>query len=405
MSQRWLVVAALFAVVFTISNPFAAFGVFLPVLADTFGWSRGAISVALSINLLLGGLAGFGVGALIDRYGPRGILLLTVGVAGAGFALASTINALWHFYLFIGVMGGIGLSGFYVISASTVARWFEHERGLALGLVLVGFNAGYITGGPVAAWLIEYAGWRGAYLIFGVALCLIGGGASLIVRDPGPDRAAATRTGEPSSRHGGIAIGDALADRRLWVLSISWLLAGGVFLMVSVHVVSFAHDRGAGLASASLALTAYGLGASVGRLGFGALSDRLGGLAIMRACAALQVGALAVLAFGPPQAALLVLLVAFGLGFSGADTVFVRAIPDVFGLRALGAIMGVLSLGWRSGAALGPAVAGFVHDAVGSYFLPFSVAPVAVAVSYALFRLGASPPRHGARRLSAEPGE
>ena len=154
------------------------------------------------------------------------------------------------------------------------------------------------------------------------------------------------------------------------------------------YALPYARDRGVDLASAALALTAYGVGAAGGRLASGPLSDRLGAQPIMRACFALQVIALVVLAFWPPLAVLLPMVALFGLGFTGADTVYVRAIPDVFGLKALGAITGVLTLGWRAGAALGPAFAGFIHDATGSYALPFGLAPVAVVVGYVLFVAG-----------------
>src|SRR5512144_2338834 len=80
-ARPWLIVAALFLVTGGMAVPLAAYGVFLPVLSDTFGWSRGAVSTALSINLLVGGLAGFGIGALADRYGPRVMLILTVALA------------------------------------------------------------------------------------------------------------------------------------------------------------------------------------------------------------------------------------------------------------------------------------------------------------------------------------
>src|SRR5437763_14532118 len=84
-ARRWLIVAALFAVTYGISTPLAAFGVFLPVIAETFGWSRGAIASALSFNLVVGGLSGYVVGTLSGRYGPRLMLLITVGLAGPGF--------------------------------------------------------------------------------------------------------------------------------------------------------------------------------------------------------------------------------------------------------------------------------------------------------------------------------
>src|SRR5712692_4324543 len=99
--RRWQIVAALFVVTYCISTPLAAYGVFLPVLAEHFGWSRGAISAALSLNLLVGGLAGFVVGGLADRHGPRALLTVTVALAGAAFALVSVVNTLWQLVLLV----------------------------------------------------------------------------------------------------------------------------------------------------------------------------------------------------------------------------------------------------------------------------------------------------------------
>ncbi len=152
------------------ATPLASYGVFLPILAERFGWSRGAISAALSINLLVGGVAGFAAGALADRYGPRLILVVTVTLAGTAFALVSVVDALWQLYLLVGLLGGVGMSSFYLLSATTIARWFDARRGLALALVLVGFSLGYISAGPLAAWLIERFGWRAAYALIGKRL-------------------------------------------------------------------------------------------------------------------------------------------------------------------------------------------------------------------------------------------
>src|SRR4029450_10262658 len=122
-SRRCLIVAALFAVTYGISTPLAAYGVFLPILAEAFGWSRGAIAAALSGNLLIGGLAGFVIGGRADRHGPRIMLVATVAMAGAAFALVGTVSALWHLYLFVGLLGGIGMSRFYLLAAAPVVHW------------------------------------------------------------------------------------------------------------------------------------------------------------------------------------------------------------------------------------------------------------------------------------------
>ena len=162
-TRRWLIVAALFVVIYGVSVPLAAFGVCLPVLAEHFGWTRGAVSAALSLNLLVGGVAGFAVGALADRHGPRVLLAGTMALAGVGFALVAVVSALWQLYVVVGLVAGVGTSSFYVLGTATVTHWFDERRGLALALVLIGFNLGYITGGPAAAWLITRVGWGVAF--------------------------------------------------------------------------------------------------------------------------------------------------------------------------------------------------------------------------------------------------
>lgn len=377
-----MVVIALFASTYAVANPFAAFGVFLPVLAETFGWSRGSISLAMSMNLLLGSFFSLAIGTLTDRHGPRLPLTITVGLSAAGFALAARVETLWQLYLFVGVVAGVGMSSFYVVSTATVARWFVARRGLALGLVLTGFNLGVMTGGPVAAFLIEWLGWRSAFLVFGVSCAAVGVVASAVVSFP-------PGTLDPSTGSRWSGFRPLLGDWRLWALAFSWFLTGFVMLMLTVHVVPFARDQGIRLESAAFGLTAYGLGAVIGRVAGGAASDRLGTMSLMWAFYGLKVVALAPLVLHPSQSVVLVVLLLFGIGFAGADTVFARAVPEVFGLHVIGAVFGFLALGWRWGAALGPATAGFVYDATGSYAIPFGVAPLAVIVSFVLFRAAA----------------
>lgn len=390
-SRRWLIVAALFTVTYGVSTPLAAYGVFLPVFAETFGWSRGAISAALSVNLLLGGIAGFAIGGLADRHGPRVMLVVTVILAGGAFALVSTVGALWQLYLLVGVLGGIGMSSFYLLSATTVTRWFDAHRGLALALVLVGFNLGYISAGPLSAWLIAKVGWRTAYALLGSTCGAVTVLAAMTVRLPRPRETPEPRAHETRAAvAAGSTLAEALGDARQWYLNVSWLLLGALTLMISVHIVPFAHDQGIGLAGASLALTAYGVGAVTGRVASGVVSDRIGTFTTIRLSYVLQMTALLALFGLSSRPALLGSLVALGVGFAAADTMLAKAVPDVFGTRALGAILGVLNLGWRCGAAMGPAAAGFLYDLTGSYAIPFGAAPFAVLASWGLFALGSS---------------
>ena len=400
-TRRWLIVAALFVVTYGVSVPLAAYGVFLPVLAEHFGWTRGAVSAALSLNLLVGGIAGFAIGALADRHGPRVLLAATTALAGTGFALVAAVSALWQLYLLVGLVAGVGTSSFYVLGTATVTHWFEDRRGLALALVLIGFNLGYITGGPAAAWLITRLGWRVAYYVLGSGCGLVTTVAALGVRLPRHAERAALRRSRPADAAGaarggahGITLRESLTDPRQWALNVSWLLVGGIAIMISVHAVPFARDRGVSLTGASLSLSAYGIGSAIGRLLGGTLSDRAGARRTIAAAFVLQIAALVGLLWVPSRAALLLSLIAFGAGFAASDTVVAQVVPQVFGLRALGAIMGILTLGWRCGAAAGPALAGFLYDLTGSYRIPFGLAPLGVLLSWALFLLATA---HGGR--------
>lgn len=378
-------VVALFAVVAAIATPVSAFGVFLPVLTEAFGWSRGAVSVALSINMVLGGVTAFAVASVADRHGPRAVLALTVLIGAAGLALTSRIEALWHFYLTYGVLAGIGFSSIYVLTTATVSRWFVARRGLALAIVLSAFNLGWLLGGPVAAWLIQHWGWRTAYVVLGGAVAGLGVPASLWVRYPeSPTLARAAHAAAPGAV--GASFRSALGDRRLWLIGAGWFLTGMVFMMVTAHSVPFARDLGLPLERAAFLLTAYGLGAGAGRIAAGIVADRFGTALTMFSCVGLQIVALAIFIAGPPAWALTVVLVAFGIGASGADNAVVKVVPEVFGVAALASVMSVLSLGWRSGAALGPAGAGFLYDLTRSYTLPFTVGLALLALSALLFR-------------------
>jgi len=239
----------------------------------------------------------------------------------------------------------------------------------------------------VAAGLIEWLGWRNTFLVFGSWLCLVGGLATLVVRDP-PRRPISPATASKAEPRG-VTIVAALGDRRLWFLEACWLLLGGVVLMVSVHIVPYSRDRGITLAAASLALTAYGIGATVGRIGFGALADHLGARTVMRICVVLEVAALTVLLFGPPQEILFVVLAVFGM----ASAV---AIPRSSGPSRT-SLGGSARRDHRPPRARlaerrrgRPRLRGIRLRRHGSYAVPFSLAPVALLLSLVLFSWGSA---------------
>jgi MFS family permease len=392
--QGWVVVGACSLVMFGVWNSHAGFGVFLPVLASEFGWSRGAISVAPSLNLIIGGLIAFFIGAASDRYGPRLILAVSAIFVGALFALASRIDALWHLYTVLGVLLGVAMSSVYLVPTTTVSRWFVDRRGLALGILLAGLNLAFVTGPRLSAFLIERFGWRTTYLVLGALVWILAIPGSLFTRFPPAATGAAT---DRSVAAGGSTIREALADRRLWLLVMAWMLLGFNQMMMSIHLVSYVKDRGVTLERAALALTILGAGTIVGRILIGMAADRIGTKPMFWFCLTIQVTTLLAVIAGPSLSILNFLLFWLGLSAAGSDTTLVKGAVETFGVRAIGAVMGVLSLGWRCGAALGPTAAGFIYDATGTYVLAFALAAAGLALSSAFFTFGTaiSPGRRG----------
>jgi predicted MFS family arabinose efflux permease len=379
---------------FGVWNSHTGFGVFLPVLSGEFGWSRGAISIAASLNLIVGGVIAFVVGAASDRYGPRPVLALSALMIGAVYLLASTISTLWQFYLLMGVLLGISMSGIYLVPTATVARWFVKQRGLALGILLAGLNLSLVTGGPLSASLIENFGWRASYQILGVLVWTIATPASLFTRFP--DGQTKGSSNPSDHRPDGESLRDALRNRRLWLIAAAWFLLGFAHMMITIHVVPFVKDRGVMLERASLALTIFGIGTIIGRILLGTAADRLGTMRIFWACQIVQIVALTWILTGPSLSTLYSLILWFGVGAAGSDTAVVKGSAEVFGTRAIGAIMGALSFGWRCGAALGPAAAGFIYDATGSYTIALGLASAGLAGSTIFFTLATLPLRNRA---------
>jgi predicted MFS family arabinose efflux permease len=199
--------------------------------------------------------------------------------------------------------------------------------------------------------------------------------------------------GANASERSGSTLREALADRRLWLLVLAWLLLGFAHMMMAVHLVSYVSDRGVTLERASLALTILGVGTIAGRLLFGIAADRLGTHRTFWFCLTSQVVALVAILAGPSLPTLDALIFWLGLSAAGSDSTLVKGAIETFGVRAIGAVMGILTLGWRCGAALGPTTAGFVYDVTGSYTLAFALAAGGLVLSLGCFTRGTSAPR------------
>lgn len=390
----WIVLAAVWVTVAIASGLYFSFPIFFVALLEEFGWSRGATAAAFSIASIAQGVLSPVVGTLVDRLGPRRVMLGGATILGLGCALSSRIDSLWSLYLIVGVLTAAGAGAVsWVPAGALITRWFTEGRGSAMGVAFSGMGAGVLTVGPLAQGLIAGFGWRAAYLALGagtlaVLLPLIWLG----VQD-GPAAAAAPRA---ASRGGtwGAEIGDALRTRAFWALFFAYLCTPLAVFTVVTHQVAFAVDHGFPRLFVASIFGLTGLLSVVGRIGFGVAADRIGratSASISYGCTAVGTLCLLGLEVWPTAAALYAYAIFFGLGFGARGPIITAMASQLFPGR-FGAIYGFLSVGNGIGGGVAPWFAGFVHDLTGSYRIAFLIAVAFCAVGTICFWL-ARPPR------------
>jgi MFS family permease len=381
------------------------FSVFLVPLVEEFGWSRGLTAGALSLSTLLQGLLSPVAGILVDRFGPRRVILSGAVLLSAASILTATTRSASELYLYTGLLGALGLVGLGPVPMGVLlARWFSARRGRAVGIAFSGMGFGVFVTGPLAQWLIASMGWRVASAILGLgALLILVPIAWIGARDPeprtdGPARPtmAAPRPAGPQPRDGlqrslreqatnpapDSALRHAIRTRAFWALWFAYLCTPLAVFPVTTHQVAFAIDRGFQPILAASIFGVMGLLSIVGRVSFGFAADRFGGaLAATISYGCTAGGVLALLALESDGRAgwLVAYALLFGLGFGARGPIITAMAADLFGGRRFGVIYGALSVGNGLGGAIGPWFGGVVHDILGSYRVVF-LASVAFCV-------------------------
>ncbi|MEO6408144.1 MAG: MCT family MFS transporter [Burkholderiaceae bacterium] len=370
----WAVVAAAFTLMFTGFGVVYSFAAFFKAVQTEFGAPRAHVSMVFSLCAFLYFVLGAPAGMLADRFGPRRVSMAGVAVLSLGLAGASFATSLEVLYITYSVAIGVGVGLTYVPSVGAVQPWFNHRRAFATGIAVAGIGAGNLIVPPLAAWWIELFGWRGAYLaLAGFSLVLAGVAACVIDNDP--DRKE-RRLGEPSTRWPppeplpGMTLTEALRSRIFWILYGSLFLPTvGVFVPM-VHLAPYATDLGYPESAGVMLVSLIGLGSLLGRFCIGGLADRMGrmfSLALMFA----GLGA-SFIAWWMSESlwALGAMAVAMGLFYGGFVATMPAVVMDIFGGRAVSAIIGWLYTAPGIGTLFGPTLAGYAFDRMGSYDAP-----------------------------------
>jgi MFS family permease len=360
-----------------------SYAVFLIAFLEEFRWSRAETSLAYSVSAFVSGASAPFVGALVDRLGPRRLVLLGGGVLTLGLLGSAYVHALWQLIVLYGVLMTVGANCLgLVVFVPMLSRRFVSNRGMAISIVQSANGFARAVSAPVAQILISTIGWRHAYLAqAGLMGVLIWPLAALFRRDEPP---APVAPASPSPAGEGVGadpparrdwtLAEAIATSHFWLLFTVYLATGLGSFFVSLHQLAFAVDVGFDKLYAASVLGMGALLSVGGTIVTGTLSDYIGReLSAILAYVVSIVGVICALFITGPGDAWLLWIHAcfFGLTWGARGPAITAKTADLFPGRNLGTILGVITVGTGIGSAVGAWGAGWIFDVSGSYRLAF----------------------------------
>jgi len=374
----WWVVLACFTIGLYVSGvTFFGFTAFFEPIQREFGWSYAQISLASSLRGFEVGILAPLVGFLVDRFGSRKLLLGGNIVIAIGLILMSFTTSLPMFYLsilFI-ALGAGGCTSVVVMTA--VAIWFKKNVGLALGIVSSGFGAGGAVI-PFIVYLIDATGWRTTVVILAAGMLLLGVPLSLLVRDPSeeleaipgkPARPQAACVEEESAGKKSGAFREMIRSRSFLYLNATEAARMVVIVAVATHLMPYLSSIGMSRTSAGAVAAAVPLVSIVGRFGFGWCSDRFDKRIVLAATFLLMSAGVFAFCYVQSLWVLVLFVLLFAPGFGGGIVLRGAMLREYFGMSSFGKMLGIVLWSGSIGGIVGPTLAGWMFDTLGSYTL------------------------------------
>lgn len=379
----WYIVgAAVLIILYTGGIVHFGFTAVFEPIAQEFGWSYAQVSLASSLRGFEMGLLAPIIGLLVDRFGPRKLILAGSVTIFAGFMLLSRINSLVGFYgaFIILAIGMSTCTGTVLLTA--VTNWFRRNAGVATGIVASGFGLGGLLV-PIITWLIDATEWRQAIVIVGSGMLVIVLPLAFVIRHkpeqygylPDGDSRATDITGEikfqelSEETEKNVSARQALKGRAFWQLAIASACHAFVIGAMVTHLMPYLSSIGIARSFSSIIALLLPVSSIVGRLSSGWFSDRLGSKLIFSSSFALMgIGAL-IFAFVSAERMWLVILfiIALSLGWGLSVTTRITLLREYYGRAHFGTILGFCSGVMMVGNVTGAPLAGLIYDKWGSY--------------------------------------
>jgi MFS family permease len=349
---------------------------FFDFWVEEFGWSRATVTSGNAFGKVIIGFLGFIAGWFIDRYGPRRLMLFGILLGGSALIGLSMMTSLWNFYFFyllsvLGYMCGGPLPNQVLIS-----RWFRKSRGKAMGIAYLGIGVGGMLVPQIAKWLYDHHGWRQALMMLGILMIVISFPMAWFVKENREDLAQ-----EDKQREAHISLKNIVKSWPFYLLVIGSMCSIGAVSGTMQNLklffkfdLSFSQAQSANIASLVL-------GASViGRLLMGWLADKMPKKYVMILIYALVAGSIPLLYYATTPGVIYIFAVIFGIGLGGDYMIIPLMAAELFGVRVMGRVMGIVLTVDGLAEAFAPMFVGWLRDHSQSYATGFATLIVLAAV-------------------------
>ena len=374
--NRWLIAASAVGIHISIGSVYAWSVLARPVM-EALSISLSQATWAFSVAILFLGFSAAFLGRFVERIGPRAsgtVSALFFGAGMIGTALAVSLQSVPLLYFFYGCIGGIGLGVGYITPVATLVKWFPARRGFATGLAIMGFGFAALIAGPVMQFLTETVGLFENFLIMGISYAVIMCLSAWYLAPPRPgdveetENAPAKTSAPLRAPHRQYTRNEAIRTWRFWALW--WIfftnITCGIGLLavaspMAQEVIGMNADKAASLVGI------IGVVNGAGRIGWAAISDRIGRGSVYVLFFLLEAVSFTILADTRNEALFYILVLGIVSCYGGGFSCMPAYLADLFGVRQLSSIHGSILTAWGLAGIAGPVLLAFMKEETSGY--------------------------------------
>ena len=339
-------------------------------MVHDFGWTRTQVTSGNALSkLVVGPLFGFFAGWIVDRFGPRRLMLVGIAMAGVALIGLGNMNALWMFYFFY-LLNALG----YVCAGPLpnqvlLTRWFDKSRGKAMGFAYLGIGIGGFLVFQISKVLVPAVGWHKALTILGVLIIVIASPLVFFIKESPNPVASSVKAATPTT-----PMTWAFKSPLFYLLAIGSMCSIGAVGGANQHLklfmtldLRFTDGQAANVASLVL------ISSLIGRLLMGWLADHLPKKYVMLIIYLLVAGGISLLFFAKTPGVIYLFAIVFGIGLGGDYMIIPLMAAELFGVKIMGRLMGIVLTADGVAEALAPLLVARLRDKTSSYVIGFTV--------------------------------